>query len=334
MRIYCDGIFDLFHIGHLNHFKKIHEMRTDAQLIVGIIDDKTAERYKRKPICTEKQRCAIISSIKYVDECFITDVLEINEEFLNIHDIDYVLHAFNDTSDKEKQSECFKIPILLNKFIEIPYNYGVSTTQIIKNNNLNWSEIWEKKGYEETEDLFLLNGWSGCTQIFNPCALTEKIIYTLGISDNESIIEFGCGAGLLTNILHKKYKYIGVDNSISLICKNIKITNGTVLHHDITHDTIFKTKYFDYGIINSVLEYLSSMEDVEKSIHELEKNSKRGVYIANIRYKTRTESLQKHTYDGIFTHLVIDKMFFSTRGYTILESLYDPHERYDAYKLM
>lgn len=137
---------------------------------------------------------------------------------------------------------------------------------------------------------------------------------------------------MLTNIL-KNYNYIGIDKSISLICKNIKITNGTVLTHDITTDTIFKTGYFEYGIINSVLEYLSSLQDVEKSINELEKITNNGIYIANIRFKTRSEILQKHKYNGEFTHLVIHKEFFITKGYTVIDSLYDPHERYDAYKL-
>jgi cytidyltransferase-like protein len=47
MRIYCDGIFDLFHKGHLEHFKKIHQyFKVPIHLIVGIISDKVAINYK------------------------------------------------------------------------------------------------------------------------------------------------------------------------------------------------------------------------------------------------------------------------------------------------
>ena len=43
MRIYYDGIFDLFHSGHLNHFKKIHDFyNKPIELIVGIISDRIA----------------------------------------------------------------------------------------------------------------------------------------------------------------------------------------------------------------------------------------------------------------------------------------------------
>ena len=61
MRIYCDGIFDLFHKGHLEHFKKIHQyFEVPIHLIVGIISDKIAINYKRKPVFNENKRLKII----------------------------------------------------------------------------------------------------------------------------------------------------------------------------------------------------------------------------------------------------------------------------------
>ena len=36
--VYCDGVFDLLHKGHLIHFKKIHEIFNEPiNLIVGVI---------------------------------------------------------------------------------------------------------------------------------------------------------------------------------------------------------------------------------------------------------------------------------------------------------
>jgi cytidyltransferase-like protein len=298
VRVYCDGIFDLFHNGHLKHFEKIHSLfENNVTLIVGIIDDKTTELYKRKPMFNESQRLKILQSVQFVQECFITNVLKVDEEFLKKYNIDYIVHAFNDTVDKDKQSEFFEIPIKLNKFIEIPYNSGVSTTQIIKDNNLIWSEIWEKKGSENTEDL--LNG-------SETTALVEKMIQTLGINKNESILEIGCGAGLLSSLL-KEYDYIGTDTSMSMVCKNITLNNTIALHFSLT-DSIFKEKYFNWILINSVL------EDIEKGIQEIERISKNGIYIANIRFKT-----------------VIEKSYFSNKGYVVVDN--DPENRYDAYKL-
>ena len=118
MRIYCDGIFDLFHSGHLNHFKKINDFYNEPiELIVGIISDKIAESYKRKPIINELHRLKMISSILYVHEAFITDMLILDLEFLSKYKIDYVVHSFNNSNDKNKQLEFFELPIKLNKFI-------------------------------------------------------------------------------------------------------------------------------------------------------------------------------------------------------------------------
>ena len=53
-RIYCDGIFDLFHMGHLKHFEKIVNLFDESiVLIVGVISDNVATNYKRKPIVSQ-----------------------------------------------------------------------------------------------------------------------------------------------------------------------------------------------------------------------------------------------------------------------------------------
>ena len=55
-RIYIDGIFDLFHRGHLESLKQAKNIDKDIYLIVGIIDDETASGYKRKPIINQFDR--------------------------------------------------------------------------------------------------------------------------------------------------------------------------------------------------------------------------------------------------------------------------------------
>lgn len=132
MRIYVDGIWDLFHMGHILHLKDIKNLdKSDNHLIVGIISDKDAQNYKRKPIYNFEQRKILIESCKYVDEIIENSPLIINEKFLKDNSIDLVCHGFLDKKDEEKQSDFFKIPIKLNKFRAIQYNLGISTTSII-----------------------------------------------------------------------------------------------------------------------------------------------------------------------------------------------------------
>lgn len=63
---YTTGVFDLFHIGHLNLLKRAKE--NCDYLIVGVTTDEETLRIKnKKPIIPFKERIEIIRSIRYVD---------------------------------------------------------------------------------------------------------------------------------------------------------------------------------------------------------------------------------------------------------------------------
>ena len=83
LNIYCDGVFDLFHKGHLLHLKKIKELFDEKIfLIVGVIDDQTSIRYKRKPIFNKNQRKEILNSCIYVDKVIVTNMLHMTKQFI------------------------------------------------------------------------------------------------------------------------------------------------------------------------------------------------------------------------------------------------------------
>lgn len=64
---YTTGVFDMFHIGHLNILRKAKE-KCDY-LIVGVSTDELCSSYKGKvPIIPYEERKAIVEAIKYVDE--------------------------------------------------------------------------------------------------------------------------------------------------------------------------------------------------------------------------------------------------------------------------
>lgn len=64
---YTTGVFDMFHIGHLNILKKAKEMCD--YLIVGVSTDENVQNYKHKtPIIPFEERIAIVRELKCVDE--------------------------------------------------------------------------------------------------------------------------------------------------------------------------------------------------------------------------------------------------------------------------
>jgi len=62
---YTAGVYDLFHIGHLNLFKNAKGMCD--RLIVGVTTDEQAGYKNKKPVIPFVERIEIVSNIKYVD---------------------------------------------------------------------------------------------------------------------------------------------------------------------------------------------------------------------------------------------------------------------------
>ena len=131
MIVYIDGIFDLFHRGHLESFKQIKILYPNCILIVGVISDEDASGYKRKPIITFEDRCEIIRSIKYVDQIIEKSPLILDLDFIKKYDIDLVVHGFSSKEDENKQQEFFKEIIDKGIFMKINYYDKTSTTDII-----------------------------------------------------------------------------------------------------------------------------------------------------------------------------------------------------------
>lgn len=72
---YTTGVFDMFHIGHLNILKQSKE-RCD-HLIVGVTTDSLCfERKNKYPIINESERMEIVSAIRYVDQVVMQENMD------------------------------------------------------------------------------------------------------------------------------------------------------------------------------------------------------------------------------------------------------------------
>lgn len=108
---YTTGVFDMFHIGHLNVLQRAKEMCD--YLIVGVSTDECVETYKHKmPVIPFEQRAAIVDAIKYVDEVVPQTTMD-KLEFLKQRHFDVMFHG-----DDWKGTE------LYNKYEEEFANYG------------------------------------------------------------------------------------------------------------------------------------------------------------------------------------------------------------------
>jgi glycerol-3-phosphate cytidylyltransferase len=70
---YVPGVFDMFHIGHLNILRNAR-LHCD-RLIAGVVSDEMAERAKGQlPVVPLAERLEIVRSVRYVDEAVVESV--------------------------------------------------------------------------------------------------------------------------------------------------------------------------------------------------------------------------------------------------------------------
>ena len=88
---YTTGVYDMFHIGHLNILRRAKE-KCDY-LIVGVSTDDCVESYKNKrPIIPYEQRAEIVAAIRFVDE--VVPQTSMNKiDFLKSRHFDVMFHG-------------------------------------------------------------------------------------------------------------------------------------------------------------------------------------------------------------------------------------------------
>ncbi|GIF74627.1 adenylyltransferase/cytidyltransferase family protein [Asanoa siamensis] len=119
---------DLFHRGHVNLFKAARAL--GDSLVVGVLDDETIARYKRRPIMSLDERVAVISACRFVDEVIAPAPFRVTADFISCHDISLVAHG--DDLPMEVVHDIYGDAAAAGIFRYVPYTAAVSTTEIIR----------------------------------------------------------------------------------------------------------------------------------------------------------------------------------------------------------
>ena len=125
---YTQGVYDMFHIGHLNILNRAKQYCD--YLIVGVNSDELVMQYKHKrPVINEIERSTIVGNIKAVDECIVVNTLDKIEVLKNIQfDAVFIGDDWkgNDRWEKTKE-DLAKLGI---DVVFLPYTLGVSSTML------------------------------------------------------------------------------------------------------------------------------------------------------------------------------------------------------------
>lgn len=149
---YIAGVFDLFHIGHLNMFKRAKELCN--YLIVGVVSDEGVRLNKQaEPFVPFEERIEMVRSCRYVDEA-----VKLPLDFAGTRDMFRVYHFDVQFSGSDYEND----PVWLSEkeFLEkngstmvfFPYTQSTSSTKLKKaiNDKIN-SNIEDKATPDENK---------------------------------------------------------------------------------------------------------------------------------------------------------------------------------------
>lgn len=125
---YVPGVFDLFHVGHLNLIRR--SKQRCEHLIVGVLTDELVEHFKHKrPHISYEQRAAVVAAIREVDEVVAVDFHNTKKiDAWNLYHFDCHFSGNDHGPDWKRDLEQLLAVGSNMEFFE--YTQGVSSTQI------------------------------------------------------------------------------------------------------------------------------------------------------------------------------------------------------------
>lgn len=123
---YTTGVFDMFHIGHLNLLKKAKEQC--EYLIVGVSTDEVVKSYKNKtPIIPFEERMAIIEELKCVDKAVPQTSMNKMEAWEKLH-FDVIFHGADWKGSDMYNKLVREFETVGVEVVFLPHTEGVSST--------------------------------------------------------------------------------------------------------------------------------------------------------------------------------------------------------------
>lgn len=127
---YVAGVFDMFHMGHLNLLRRAKEQC--SHLIVGVVTDEGVIKHKRsRPRIPFQERLAIVAACRYVDEAVEIPLDQGDtDEAYRRYGFDVQFSGSDYADDPRWQAKREFLQRNGSDMVFFPYTEGVSTTML------------------------------------------------------------------------------------------------------------------------------------------------------------------------------------------------------------
>ncbi|CAH3146312.1 choline-phosphate cytidylyltransferase B [Pocillopora verrucosa] len=131
IRVYADGVYDVYHFGHARALMQAKQaFPTEVYLMVGVSNDELTHKYKGFTVMTEDERYESLRHCRYVDEVICDAPWAVTPDFIELHKIDFVAH--DDLPYKSAGADdIYKEVKAMGKFVATQRTEGISTSDLI-----------------------------------------------------------------------------------------------------------------------------------------------------------------------------------------------------------
>ncbi|KAI8144293.1 cytidylyltransferase-domain-containing protein [Fennellomyces sp. T-0311] len=130
VRIYCDGIYDMFHFGHAKALEQAKKAFPDVYLMVGVCNDVETHKRKGKTVMKDTERYEAVRHCCWVDQVIPDAPWIVTQEFIDAHQIDYVAHDAEPYQSTES-GDVYAFVKAQGKFLPTQRTDGISTSDLI-----------------------------------------------------------------------------------------------------------------------------------------------------------------------------------------------------------